>query len=292
MKSIKIPNSITDIEKSVFEGTGLISVEIPNSVVKIGESAFGGCINLKSVTIPNSVTEIGYSVFKNCSSLTTIISLIEAPFTIRDDIFDYEIYMNASLFVPKGTKEKYKQTKGWNKFVFIEEGTGGSDVNPTREECSKPTILYQNGNVSFHSDTEDVTYHYVITNSDIKSGSAQEVDLEVTYNITVYATKTGYDNSKTATATLCWIDAEPKTEGISNSIATVRAKAVMIQNLEGQLSICGVDDGTQIGIYDINGTMMGSAISHYGSAIVNTNLKVGSIVIVKIGERSIKVLLK
>ena len=31
--------------------------------------------------------------------------------------------MNATLYVPYGTKDKYKATTGWKDFVFIEEGT-------------------------------------------------------------------------------------------------------------------------------------------------------------------------
>ena len=64
---------------------------------------------------------------------------------------------------------------------------------------------------------------------DIKAGIAQEIELGVTYSINVYATKPGYENSNISTATLCWIDVEPKTEGIENSIAQVRANAVLIQ---------------------------------------------------------------
>ena len=66
----------------------------------------------------------------------------------------------------------------------------------------------------------------------------------------------------------------------------------MIQNTDGQLTVSGVDDGTLINVFNINGIQEGSSISRNGSAMVNTNLAVGSIAIVKIGEKSIKVVLK
>ena len=48
------------------------SVTIPNSVTSIGESAFDGCRGLTSVTIPNSVTSIGGGAFYGCRGLTSI----------------------------------------------------------------------------------------------------------------------------------------------------------------------------------------------------------------------------
>lgn len=146
--------------------------------------------------------------------------------------------------------------------------------------------------MKFYCETDDVEYVSEITDTDIKKNYTNEVDLTATYNIKVYATKEGYENSETATATLCWIDVEPMTEGITNNVANVRAMAVMIQNLDGQLTVSGIDEGEQISVYSTNGTMIGSAISHNGSAVVNTNLLVGSIAIVKIGEKSIKFALK
>ena len=58
------------------------------------------------------------------------------------------------------------------------------------------------------------------------------------------------------------------------------------------IKVQGVDEGTQVNVYGINGTQAGSAISQSGAATINTNLQPGSIAIVKIGQKSVKVVIK
>ena len=74
LTSITIPNSVTSIEDGSFSGcTGLTSITIPNSVTSIEKWAFSGCTGLTSITIPNSVTSIGEYAFRRCARLTSII---------------------------------------------------------------------------------------------------------------------------------------------------------------------------------------------------------------------------
>ncbi|MBR5728885.1 MAG: leucine-rich repeat protein [Prevotella sp.] len=73
LTSLTIPNSVTSIEKYAFaECSGLTSVSIPSSLTSLGTAIFWGCSNLASVTIPNSVTSIGAYAFRECSSLTSV----------------------------------------------------------------------------------------------------------------------------------------------------------------------------------------------------------------------------
>ena len=293
LTSVTISNSLTSINQGSFRGcSSLTSVNIPNSVTSIGDYAFKNCTSLATITIPNSVTSIEYDAF-NGANILTVNSLIENPFEIRGSTsdtrtFSLNTFYNATLYVPTGTIEKYKATEGWKDFKYIEEiGTP-----PTPKKCEKPTINYENGQLKFASATDGAVCQYSITDTDIKAGSGNEVQLGVTYNISVYAAKSGYENSETATATLCWIDASPKTEGITNGIANIPAQAVLIQSEGGSIKVQGVDEGTQVNVYSINGTQAGSAISQSGAATINTNLQPGSIAIVKIGQKSVKVVIK
>ena len=311
--SITIPNSVTSIgEQSFMYCSGLTSLTIGSSVTSIGEGAFKFCSSLTSVSIPNSVTTIGNSAFYDCRSLTsitipnsvitigekafgdvdatTVISLIEDPFTISSRTFSNNTILNATLYVPVGTIDKYKSTGGWKDFVYIEEGTGGGGA--TSKKCEKPTISYNNGKLSFVSGTDGAICQYNIIDTDIKAGSGNEVQLTVTYNISVYATKSGYEDSETVKATLCWIDVDPKTEGIENSIANVKANPVLIQINEGVLNISGINDGTDVVVYSVSGQMVGISKAIGNRAAVFTNFQKGEIAIVKIGGKSVKVVMK
>jgi hypothetical protein len=256
---------------------------------------FLNCTGLTSVTIGSGVTRIGDNAFDGVD-IPTIIFLIENPFWIYGKTSGYRTFtqntfLNATLYVPKGTIEKYKATDGWKDFVFIEEGAGGGDT-PTTQKCEKPTISYENGKLTFSSATDGAVCQYSITDTDIKAGSGNEVQLGVTYNISVYAAKAGYENSETATATLCWIDQQPKTEGITNGIANIPAQAVLIQAAGGAINVQGCDDGERIGVYSINGSQVGTAVSQNGAATVNTTLQPGSVAIIKVGKKSVKVMMK
>ena len=296
LTSVTIPNNVTSIGDGAFSScSGLTSVTIGNSVTSIGNGAFSSCSGLTSVTIPNSVTSIGSGAFYG-ADISTVISLIENPFTIYDKTsnnrtFSLNTFNNATLFVPKGTLDKYKTTGGWKDFIFIEEN-GTPPTPPTPQKCEKPAISYKNGQLNFTSATEGAEFVSEITDSDIKKNYEATVTLTATYNISVYAMKTGHDNSDVATATLCWIDQNPATEGITDGIANIPARALLIKNNGGQLTVEGAADGEAISVYTVNGMQSGSAISQDGAASIDTNLQAGSIAIVKIGDKSVKVVIK
>ena len=296
LSSVSIPNSVTSIGKSAFDDCiNLTSVIFGNNVTIIDDWAFSGCRRLSSITIPKTVTRIGSRAFYD-TDFTFIISLIESPSSINgkssigygSNAFSLNTFNNATLYVPFGTIEKYRETEGWKDFIFIEEGTGGD--TPTTKKCERPSISYYNGKLIFKCATEGATCLSTISDADITSYSSNEIQLGVTYHISVYATKPGFANSDEATATLCWIDVDPKAEGLDN-VAEVRANAVLIQRYGNIVSVQGAEEDMLISVYDTTGRCVGSAKASSDITNIHTTLQSGEIAIVKIGEKSVKVVI-
>ena len=159
------------------------------------------------MTIPNSVTAIGSKAFY-CENLAEVVSMIDNPLAIGGKsagTFHLNTFNNATLYVPAGTIDKYREKEGWKDFAFIEEGTGsgsgtgegGETTEP--ERCATPTISFANGELTFNCETEGVEYVYDITTGDVKNGIGSKVRLGGTYKVSVYAIKQGYKNSEIAT---------------------------------------------------------------------------------------------
>jgi len=62
LKSVTIPEGVTEINYAFNKCNSLVSVTIPNSVIKISD-AFSDCEELSTVSIPSSITDIPSDVF-------------------------------------------------------------------------------------------------------------------------------------------------------------------------------------------------------------------------------------
>ena len=156
LELLSIPNTVVNIGARAFTGSKIQTLTIPNSVETIDDGAFDDCA-ISSLTIGKNVKRIGERAFSSYddNKFTNIISLIEEPFDIEwhDDewnsnvqVFDDITYTSSTLYVPKGTKEKYEATAGWNKFQNIIELA----INPVD---SNDDVDYGGGNGEIDSET-------------------------------------------------------------------------------------------------------------------------------------------
>lgn len=132
LKSISMPNTVTEIGNSAFAGcSGLSSITFSDDLSSIGERAFLDCTGLSSISLPNSLTSIGAYAFASCSWLTDNIVpesvVIIEPKAFYDtpwfeSLSDGVVYINNVLYTYKGTMPD-------NTDIAIKDGTVSISAN-------------------------------------------------------------------------------------------------------------------------------------------------------------------
>ena len=197
----------------------------------------------------------------------------------------YPEYM--TLHVPEDAINSYKTAAPWSSFGTVVTLDG--DVTET-PKCATPTVLYSNGKLLFECETEGAEYVTDIKSNDIDRFYGNSVNLSATYSISVYAMATGYENSETVNATLCWIECE--CDGSDDTgVINIPAKAALVTSNNGVLSISCQLDGEAVAVYTTDGVIVSTATIENGTATIVTDLSKGAVAIVKIADKSIKVII-
>lgn len=314
--------SVTSIGDGAFDScTGLTSVTIPNSVTSFGDDILRNCIldklyfdvngqyflgsfSLNELYIGDSVTIVyenyGYSGMKKIS-LGKKVSQIRAnafadsyleEFTITGEeppycypnIFGTQDLSNATLYVPESKTEYYMTTEPWSKFGKILTLSGESPAEP--EKCAAPSISFENGKLIFTCETDGVKFESSISCADAKSFDTDEIELSGCYDIYATATKEGLLNSETTTAKLYWMAPADKEDNIN----MIEKRGVVIYSAGGNINISGLENNERVGFYDADGKSLGSTTAIEGSTFFSA--KAGTVVLVKIGKDSIKVVVR
>ena len=101
LRSVDLPESLTQIGKDAFNGSGIHNVTIPNSVKTIGNFAFRCSPNLTNVSIGKGVEEMGAGVFFGCGKLQKAQFEGNAPIVKANNTFkgtdrNFKVYYHAN----------------------------------------------------------------------------------------------------------------------------------------------------------------------------------------------------
>ena len=103
IKSVKLPNTLTEISNAVFRGTPITEIVIPASVKKLQGSVFQDCTKLAKVTFEGDYMEEFSGSFRNCTSLKSVVC------PRRVDMISYDMFSGCSnlteVVLPENIKE-------------------------------------------------------------------------------------------------------------------------------------------------------------------------------------------
>lgn len=178
--SVVLPEGVTTVEESAFDGSGITSIILPESLTNMGRRAFAGS-DLRSVVVPNKVTTLNEYVFNNTP--LTDITLGKSVTTIHPNAF-YCYYLekmnvlaqtppvspqtggndlertlrNATLYVPTGTYDAYYATYPWREAAKIIETDGPLHFLPVSSTLTPGGYL---SGISFTTKSDGQTYHNI-----------------------------------------------------------------------------------------------------------------------------------
>lgn len=89
-------------EKAFYQNTHIASLTLPDSVTSIGASAFDGCTALKTLNL-GAVKELGAYAFARCGALETVV-LPESTNTVGDGLF-FSCSSLKSVTLPRGIQK-------------------------------------------------------------------------------------------------------------------------------------------------------------------------------------------
>ncbi|MBR5764313.1 MAG: leucine-rich repeat domain-containing protein [Bacteroidaceae bacterium] len=270
--TITIPNSVTSIGYGAFSGCfGLTSITIPSSVTSIGQGAFSSCIGLTSVTIPNSVTTIGEDAFKNCRKLTSI--------TIPNSVTNIGVYAFyectglTSITIPNSVTS----IGGW---AF----SGCSRLTSITIPNSVTSIEYS---AFYDCKNLKTVYCYTTKLPETDENTFGIHGIYINY-ATLYVPASAINEYK-ATAPWRWFGTILPIEDATTQIDATSSNNCNIITNGNDIIVKSDADGEKVSIYTISGQLIGATAIRNGSAVINTNLKSGSVAIVMIGQNTYKI---
>lgn len=328
LESIRLPNSIISIGDYAFNGCDkMTSIVIPNSVNSIGFGAFNGCKNITSVTMSEKLEAIEGRLFSGCKSLSNIIIPDKVKY-IKDYAFE-DCTSLKYVCIPENVREIGSRV--FNDCTNLESVVIKESENGIRCDNESFRFVYPKYVFIGRTNMKSVTtysYYFPILSTQIKVLSIGRyvkcLKYEADFIETIYSFSEKPDQIDVEFSNASYLNSRLyvprgsrekylKAEGWKNFLNIIETDAAdmwrgdndfftsgigqenmpsLIQIENGEIHISGIKDGTLVEIYSLNGTQVGTAIVSNGKAIFYTHLPSASIAIVRVRNKSVKVVVR
>ena len=200
------------------------------------------------------------NIFSYCTSLTSV-KLSENLTSIPDGLF-YNCTSLSSITIPEGVAS-----------IGIYAFYGCSSL----ESIFMPESIIKIGECSFFL-CNNVKKLTILA----KTPPAIDSDAFSCWNAVLYVPN---DVLGTYKSTSPWMYFET----IKTGIVDITSLPVVVQNNGGAITVTGADDGTMVEVYGISGAKLGEAKTTLNKATISIGQHADNIVIVKVGNKSIKI---
>lgn len=269
--NLVIPNSVTKIGAFAFcDCSFLTSVVIPNSVTSIYESAFHGCSNVTSVSLPDSLTFLGGSVFCRCSSLSSV-QIPNGITSIRYGAFNSCSSLTSIVIPSSVTWIAESSFAGCSSLASVVIGDNITSISEKAfEGCSSLSV---------------VKVLAIIPPSIKFSAFNYSGNVIPSILMVPIGTKSKYETAETWMDFSKIVEFDPNNEDI-DELDQLTNSSILISSNGYFFNISGADNINQIEFFSVSGKLLGAKKVVNGEASFGTE---ENIVIVKIGEKSIKI---
>lgn len=122
IRDFTIPSSVTSIGKGAFHFTYIQSdINIPEGVAVLPDSVFFNASQVPSITLPSTIRSLGTRCFGDCLHLSEVTVNCTNPPDCGEFMWDDWHLGTRTLYVPKGSIEKYKIHPIWGLADIITE---------------------------------------------------------------------------------------------------------------------------------------------------------------------------
>lgn len=128
--------TVKQIDLAAFHRSNVTSVVIGEGITDVGDYAFESCQSLTTVSLPSTLKNVGSNLATKCLSLSTVYCYAAEPPAHYGSL---GLSRSATLYVPKGSAEAYRQDGYWNVFTSIEEMESRHDIGQLKYELDDAT---------------------------------------------------------------------------------------------------------------------------------------------------------